>query len=215
MEFSEWMQNFVIQLPTHFQFFGVFLISFVGALSIIVPIPYTVVIFMLGMQQMDPIMLAVAGGLGSAAGEFSGYVLGYYGRGLISDKRRKKMEYLTKILGRYGPAAIFIFALTPLPDDLLFIPLGFLRYSFVKIFIPCFLGKLLMCYLLAHFGRIGGEAILFVFGEENIWLGTAVTAVLLTVVLLVLFKVDWEKIFERHVGMGEKRKECGRKGNCS
>lgn len=191
------MQNFASQLlhlPPHLQFLGVFLISLVGALSIVVPIPYTVVIVMLGMQKVDPMMLAVAGGLGSAAGEFSGYVLGYYGRKLLSDERRRKMGYLPKILGRYGPVAVFVFALTPLPDDSLFIPLGLLRYGFIRIFIPCFLGKLLMCYLLGYFGRI----ILSIFGEENIWLGTAITAALLMVILLALFKVDWEKVFEKY-----------------
>jgi membrane protein YqaA with SNARE-associated domain len=198
------MQNFVTQMPPHFQFLGVLFISFIGALSIIVPIPYTAVIFVLG-TQMNPIVLAVAGGLGSAAGEFSGYVLGYYGKGLISENRRKKMEYLTRIIGRYGPAAIFVFALTPLPDDLLFIPLGFLRYGFIRTFIPCFFGKLLMCYLLAHFGRIGGEIVLLIFGEANIWVGTAVTAVFSIAVLLLLFKVDWEKVFEKYVGRGGER----------
>jgi len=38
----------------------------------------------------------------------------------------------------------FIFALTPLPDDLLFIPLGIMRYNLPKTLLAAFFGKLVM-----------------------------------------------------------------------
>ena len=58
------------------------------------------------------------------------------------------MNYMVKLFDRYGPAAIFFFALTPLPDDLLFIPLGVMRYPFLKAFIPALFGKTLMMFIL-------------------------------------------------------------------
>nr|NIQ07607.1 hypothetical protein [Candidatus Korarchaeota archaeon] len=68
-------------------------------MSIIIPIPYTFVILTLGMRGvMDPLLLTVAGGLGSAIGELSGYLLGYYGRALISEKRQRKIDYIVRIL---------------------------------------------------------------------------------------------------------------------
>jgi hypothetical protein len=36
---------------------------------------------------------------------------------------------------------VFLFALTPLPDDILFLPLGMMKYSFWKCIIPGWLGK--------------------------------------------------------------------------
>ena len=196
MEPPEWMTYFWL----HFGYFGVFLVSFVGAVSILFPIPSTLFIFWLGLMGFDPLMLMVAGGSGAALGELSGYLLGYYGRRILSQERQQKMSYLVKMFGRYGPIAIFIFALTPLPDDLLFIPLGILRYSVVKAFIPALIGKLLMSYLLAYFGRTGGEFILLLFGEGNAWVGMVITAILLVIVIILLYRIDWEKVFEKYAG---------------
>lgn len=196
MEPPEWMTYFWL----HFGYPGVFLVSFIGTVSIIIPIPYTLLIFWLGYTKVvDPFLIMVAGGSGAALGELSGYALGYYGRRIVSQERQRKMNYLVKIFGRYGPIAVFIFSLTPLPDDLLFIPLGIMRYSLVKAFIPALIGKLLMSYILAYSGLIGGEFILLLFGEGNAWIGMVVTAVLLLIVIIILYRIDWEKVFERYV----------------
>ena len=180
---------------------GVFLFSLIGTASIIFPVPYTLLIFWFGFFGFfDPLLLSLAGGIGSALGEFSGYLLGYYGRRLLSAERQRKMNYLAQLVGHYGPAAIFVFALTPLPDDLLFIPLGMMRYSIIKALIPALLGKMLMCYLLAFFGRTGGDFILGVFGEGAMEIGMVITAVLLVIVIIILYRIDWEKVFERYAG---------------
>jgi len=186
--------------------FGVFLLSLVGAMSIFVPIPYTIVIFLLGKYGMDPFLLMITGGLGSAIGELSGYVLGYYGRKIISQERLRKMSYLIKAFGRYLPIVIFLFAFTPLPDDLLFIPLGILRYKLYKAFIPSLLGKLVMCYTLAYLGKIGADVILLIFGEEGSWIGSVILFILLIIVLIIMFKVDWEKVLGKYVKVGALKK---------
>ncbi len=182
-----------------FGYFGVFLVSILGTMSIVIPIPYTFVILLLGIQGWDPLWLTIAGGFGSAIGEFAGYLLGYYGRKIVSDERQRKMDYLLKLFGKYLPAAIFAFALTPLPDDLLFIPLGILRYSPVRAFIPAIAGKLLMCYVLASFGNAYSDVLILLFGDERSWIGAVVTAVLLILAIYALYRVDWEKVFDRYV----------------
>jgi len=191
---EEWMKQFALQ----FGYFGVFIISFIGSVSVVFPIPYTLVIFFLG-SSLDPFLVAISGGLGSALGEFSGYALGYYGRTVVSEERRRKMNYMVKLFDRYGPVAIFLFALTPLPDDLLFIPLGVMRYPFWKAFIPALLGKTLMTFILAYSGQqsIGLIESLFAGSGELV---TVVTLVLLIVIIVAMIKIDWEKLFEKHVG---------------
>jgi len=199
----EWMEQFALQ----FGYFGVFLISLIGTLSVVFPIPYTLVIYFIGaVRVLDPFLIAVAGGLGSALGEFSGYVLGYYGRAVLSEDRRRKMDYMMKVFHHYGFAAIFLFALTPLPDDLLFIPLGIMRYRFVKAFIPALLGKMLMCFILAYSGYMSFGIIKVVFGEGG-WLGVVITSAFLIIVILAILKIDWEKIFEKYVGAERVKKD--------
>lgn len=187
---------------SQYGYFGVFLISLVGALSIVFPVPYTIIILGLG-AILDPFLIAIAGGLGSALGEVSGYILGYYGRAIISEERQRKIEFMLKIFNHYGSAAVFLFALTPLPDDLLFIPLGIMRYKFVKAFVPSLLGKVLMCFILAMGGRLSITVIKDLFGDGG-WWGIIATTVLFIVMIAVTLKVDWERVFTQYIEKREK-----------
>jgi membrane protein YqaA with SNARE-associated domain len=159
------------------------------------------VIFTLG-AYFDPVLIAVVAGVGAATGELSGYLLGLYGRKFISLQRRKKMEFMLKVFNRFGPLAIFVFALTPLPDDLLFIPLGMLRYDIVRAIIPALAGKICMNFIVAYSGRYAVGIIRDIFGEGSDWVaalfGTLFAIGLFIIVMIVMFKVDWEKMFERY-----------------
>ena len=194
------------QLFAPYRYFGVFAVSFIGTASIIIPIPYTLLILQLSLAPgdvWDPILLIIAGGLGSALGEMTGYALGYFGRKAISPERQHKMEYLVKIFDRYGPLAIFVFALTPLPDDLLYIPLGILRYKFYKAFIPTVIGKLLMIFIIVYFGRTARDTILVLFGESGATIAIVITTILLFIIIILLYRVDWEKVFNKYVAKRE------------
>ncbi len=211
MEFQDiinWMQTLSIQ----YGYLGVFLISLIGALSVFLPIPYTVIIFTLGGQKsFEPLWIAVAAGFGAAVGEFSGYLLGFGGRKVISKKFQKKMDLLTKLFDRFGSVMIFLFALTPLPDDLIFIPLGVMRYSVIKAFVPAVIGKFCMNLIVAYSGRFSIGIIRDIFGVDSDWmsalLGAALALILLVIVLAIMFKVNWEKYLEKYVT--EKEKNAG------
>ena len=183
---------------TQFGYLGIFLISALGAFSVVVPIPYTLTYYILG-AKLDPLLIAIAGGTGSALGEYGGYVLGYFGRILISEERKKKMFYLVKLFERHGPIVVFLFALTPLPDDLLFIPLGILRYKFIRLFIPCLLGKICMAYLLAYSGKISFQFINTIFGDGGGIIPIIFSMITLVIVVVVMLRIDWEKIFNKYM----------------
>jgi membrane protein YqaA with SNARE-associated domain len=206
-DIGSWLLNFANQ----FGYLGIFLISLLGSLSIFFPIPYTVVIFSLG-NTLEPVLIAVAAGIGSAIGEFSGYLLGWGGRNLVSERYRRKMDFLVKVFDKYGPLAIFLFALTPLPDDLLFIPLGVMRYKIVKVFIPAIIGKFLMSLIVAYSGRYTIQIIEDIFGVESSFIsaliGTVIAVILLVIIFIIMFKVDWEKYFEKYVTKEAKTKKA-------
>ena len=173
-------------------------------MSLFVPIPYTIVIFTLGgLPGFEPLWIAIAAGLGSAIGEFSGYLIGVGGRKAIGQKYRTKMDFLMKLFKKFGPIAIFIFALTPLPDDLLFIPLGVMRYNLVRAFIPALIGKFLSNLIIAYSGRWSLEIISELFGLEgegsSFIIGTVIGIILMIIVIVIMFKVDWEKRFSMYI----------------
>lgn len=196
-------------LSIQYGYFGIFLISLIGATSIFIPVPYTVVIFTLGGYRLngnlvfEPVWIAVAAGIGSAIGEFSGYLLGFGGRKAIGEKFKKKMDVLVKVFNKYGPFVIFVFALTPLPDDLLFIPLGVMRYSVFQAFIPAIIGKFCMNLIIAYSGRFSIDFIRSIFGVESDWISAVIGAVLaialLIIILIIMFKLDWEKYVEKYL----------------
>jgi len=146
------------------------------------------------LRILDPLFVAVSGATGSALGEVLGYFLGYHGRAIISEERQRKMNYIVRVFSRCGAIMIFIFALTPLPDDLLFIPLGIMRYSFLKAFLPALFGKMLMCFILAYGGYLSIGFIKTIFGGGGIWT-TIASAILLAIIIAIMLKVDWEKFF--------------------
>jgi len=203
-QIDQWLEAVALQ----YGYLGMFLVSFLGASSIVLPIPYTVIIFSIGsLHVLDPLLIAISGGAGSAVGEFFGYFLGYYGRAVISEKQQKKMNYILKVFSRYGAITIFLFALLPLPDDLLFIPLGIMRYSFMKAFVPTLIGKFLMCLILAYGGYLSiGIIETLLGGDGGVWTIIASTA-LLVLVIVAMFKIDWEKYFPLEEKEGKQRKK--------
>lgn len=206
-DIAEWMRGFAIQ----YGYVGIFLISLLGATSVFIPIPSTVVIFIIsGGTTFEPFWIAVAAGLGAVVGEFSGYLIGLGGRKVISEKYKRKMDILMRLFKRFGPAVIFVFALTPLPDDLLFIPLGVMRYGIVQAFIPALLGKFFSNLIIAYAGRFSIEIIRDIFGLEgegaSLLIGTILAIVFLIVVFAIMFKVDWEKRAEKFLSETEKQK---------
>ncbi|MEM1540998.1 MAG: hypothetical protein QXJ07_06455, partial [Candidatus Bathyarchaeia archaeon] len=88
--------------------------------------------------------------------------------------------------------------LTPLPDDLLFIPLGIMHYNLLKAFIPAIIGKICMSLIIAYSARYAITIIKQIFGIESNWItaliSMALAIILLTIVLAIMFKIDWEKI---------------------
>lgn len=210
---SEWMNSVRVwmeSLAVQHGYFGIFLINLIGALSIFFPIPYTVVTFTLGGLKnnegawvFEPVWIAVAAGIGSAVGEFSGYLLGFGGRRVIEGRYKEKMEFLVKVFSKFGPIMIFLFALTPLPDDLLFIPLGVLGYSIKRALVSALIGKFFMNLIVAYSGRFTIKIIEDIFGVESTWIsaliGMVLAIALLVIAFVIMFKVDWEKYFEKYV----------------
>jgi membrane protein YqaA with SNARE-associated domain len=197
--------NWMVNLGVQYGYFGVFAISLVGALSILLPIPDSLAVFTIsglkfgGDWIFEPVWIAAAAGVGSAIGEFSGYLLGFSGRKVITGKYKKNLDFLTKIVNKFGLIAIFIFALTPLPDDLIFIPLGIMRYNPVKAVLPALAGKFLMNLIIAYGGRYSIEFIGDVFGIGNDLISSLLIFAAGVAVTIIMFRVDWGKYFEKYL----------------
>jgi len=198
IKFSD-IETFFLSLPYTLRGLTFFMLSFIGAVSVIIPIPYTAIIFLIASKipNINPLEIAFFGGLGSACGEILGWIFGRLITGSVSEKSKRKAMSLMKLIsskGKYAvPIAIFIFALTPMPDDILFIGLGLINYSLIRALIPCLLGKIFMLYIIAFFGISIGTVSR---GIDDL-VSSLLTTLLLIIILIVTFKIDWEKYLEK------------------
>jgi len=192
----DWLQLLVQNLG----YFGVFLLGLIGSASVVIPIPATLALLGVAASRIyDPFLLALAFGLGAAVGQLTSYVVGYAGRAVVGEKQKRRLNALLKIFDRYGMVVVFLFALTPLPDSLLFIPMGLVHYSLWKVFVAAVAGKISMSLIITYVGGAMGEA----FAEN--WIFAVATTFLLVLVVIAMFKIDWEKIVDKYLPK-EKRK---------
>ncbi len=174
----------------------VFLTSLAGNLVPFFPVPY--LLFVIGVastfQGISLVQVATVGALGAAIGKFVIYLVGY-GAGTALSGRRARFDSLRKLLGGSAFLAAFIFAASPFPDDVIFIPLGIMRYSPTKTFISLFSGKFVLTFLVAYLARSSSRFVETVSGGSPFATGLSVAVVI--IISIVMMRVDWEKFLAR------------------
>jgi membrane protein YqaA with SNARE-associated domain len=186
------MRNEILKLG-NYGYLGTFFLSLGTNATIILPMPSILMILPLG-ATFNPLYIGLVAGLGGALGEMTAYIAGYTGRGLWQDNP----NYIKAVgwLKRWGMLIVFIFAVTPMPLDIMGIAAGNLRLPAWKFFLPCWPGKTIKYIVLAYVGYWGWEAFI---SNENLRTTLIVTtiAALSILVLLVLALVfehfDWKK----------------------
>ncbi len=149
------MAQEIFTFLSSFGYLGAFLISLIGSSTIILPLPAGTFIFSLG-PFLNPIILGITAGLGATLGEFSGYALGYGGGKIAQNYIKNQMVKAKEMFKKYGGFfVIILFAATPLPDDIVGILAGLLKYEVKKFFLAVFIGKTIFYLILAFAGRYG------------------------------------------------------------
>jgi uncharacterized membrane protein YdjX (TVP38/TMEM64 family) len=139
---------------SHLGYLGAFLIPLIANATIFVPIPGVWVIFAMG-AVFNPFFLAIFAGLGAAAGELSGYLLGFSGQGLA--ERTKLYDRILDFMNRHhrwSDLLILIMAFIPNPFfDLAGIAAGTLKISIWRFYLFCALGSILKMLAFAYSGN--------------------------------------------------------------
>lgn len=182
-------------------YLGAFLSALIGSMSVIIIFPYTIIIFFLATQGLDPFWLGAMMGVGAAIGQMSGWVIGTFGTGWFRRKKPETYDALENIL-HFRPWLItwllVLFGMTPLPDDLLMIPLGMLRYPFWKTFLPAFIGKILAGFFVTYSSSFLAHS----FDAASAAPATAIvsqfgTLAAIAILLYIFWRLDWTKMMHR------------------
>ncbi|MHA1917935.1 MAG: YqaA family protein [Candidatus Ranarchaeia archaeon] len=203
MSSSSGLQDSMNNLALTYGYLGSFLISTFGNLTVLFPVPYVIAIFTLGTLGLNPLLLGISGAIGATIGEFSSYALG---RGIsmteLFKKYGEKMNRINKLIKNQGFLAVFIFAVTPIPDDILLIPLGMIGYPYKKTLLAMFLGKLGLITFIAYAGVFyanGFEWLTFILGSPT---ESSVFSLIFQLDLVILFcyltvRIDWIELIEK------------------
>lgn len=137
-----------------------FIGNFIASSTVVLPVPFYLIYTYLAIQ-LNPILLSFFSAIGASLGEMVGYAFGYAGSDLLD--KNKYTRFAKKWFKKNGALTIFIFAATPLPDDIIGIIAGAAKYNKSKFFVASFLGKLLLFFLLALIVRYSYAGLLNFF----------------------------------------------------
>ncbi|MEM0444333.1 MAG: VTT domain-containing protein [Candidatus Caldarchaeum sp.] len=182
--------NWLNELALTYGISGVFAVSILGSLIPFLPVPYLFVVVLLS-DTIDPLILGLVAGVGGSLGKITSYTLGRLGYRFLGQDSKNRMDALREIIGKYGDVGVFVFALTPLPDDVYIIPAGMIKLSFVRFLIANTLGKILLATAVAYLGRTYFHYTAILLGESSL-ISVILAIVAMTVITIILLRVDWE-----------------------
>ena len=181
-------------------YIGLALVSFIGSLIPFVPVPSFILLATMSVGgQFDIHILALISALTATIAKQIIFYASYGGRRMISEKTKKRMKPFQKLVKRYGGAAAFVAAATPIPDDMVYIPLGLAKYNPKRFFIATLSGKIVLCYIIVLISHYTGLSILEPILEDiddpfAIYAGMIVFGVIMTAIVILLLRLDWERI---------------------
>ena len=189
---------------------GVFLFSFLGSIILFIPGPYLIPVASLSLI-LDPTLVALSSTMGSVLAKFIIFRASYLGSALINPKNYNKMKPLQRLISRHGSLAAFIASATPVPDDLVYIPLGIGKFNPIKFIIITFIGKLMITLVVAWGSHLGLPYLGLIIGNVNDPLTVIISGIIFVTLIgctiYLMFKADWEKILSRQFPRSIKTKD--------
>ena len=181
-------------------YLGLTIVSFFGSLIPFVPIPsFILVATMAAGEQFDIHVLVLIAAITSTAAKQIIFYASYGGRKIISEKTKKRMMPFQRLVKRYGASAAFVAAATPIPDDIIYIPLGLAKYNPKRFFVATLLGKIVLFYVIVLISHYTGLSLLEPILQDIedplvVYVGIIILGAAMTIVIVLLLRLNWEKI---------------------
>ena len=176
------------------------LVNFFGSLIPFVPLPGFLLLATMSIgNEYDLHVLALVSAVSATAAKQIIFYVSFKGRKIMSKKTLKRMRPFQRLVTKYGAAAAFVAAATPMPDDIIFVPLGLAKYNPKKFFISTLVGKIVLSYSIVFLYHYLGLSVVepLVKDLDNatpIYIGVIVFGIMMTVVIILLLRLDWARI---------------------
>jgi len=184
-------------------YIGLTLVSFFGSLIPFVPLPSFLLLATMSVgDQFDLHIIALISAFTATGAKIIVFSVSYGGRRIIGEKSRKRMRPFERLVKKYGAAAAFFAAATPMPDDLIYVPLGLAKYNPKRFIVATLAGKIVLSYIIVFASHYFGLSLVEPLLEDiedvrPIYIGIAVFAAIMTSVVILLLKLDWQRIMGR------------------
>jgi len=178
---------------------GIFLVSMLSNSIPFITVPYLGIIAGYSFLYTDPVskvVLIVSSAAGATAGKIVVYFLGTAFRRGLGESSKKNIELFKRVAKRSLFIAIVIFASTPLPDDILYIPLGLMKYPLPQYVLAIFTGKVVLTGIVVAYAS-------WITAVATTQIYTVPVLIALTVLLTYLIlKIDWYNVINTLYGKG-------------
>jgi len=176
------------------------LVNFFGSLIPFVPLPGFLLLATMSVgDAFDLHILALTSAITATVAKQIIFYVSYGGRKIINEKTRKRMRPFERLVKRYGAAAAFFAAATPIPDDLVYVPLGLAKYNPKRFFIATLTGKIVLSYVIVLISHYLGLSLVEPFLENidnatPVYIGMVIFGVMMTAAIVLLLRMDWARI---------------------
>jgi membrane protein DedA with SNARE-associated domain len=187
-------------------YIAIFLLTFISAILIIVPVPYfPVLMAAVLVTQLDPNLIALYGALGAVTAKSIIYLISYYGTNVSKIKGNfNPHDYpeTFRTIRKYGWVVVFIASITPIPDNIIFIPLGMYKYNPLKFIGTAFVAKIILNEIVVWGTLFIGKPIVGNLSEIDIDMFTLIVTISLSIILFsalffLFLKIKWAVFLEK------------------
>lgn len=184
-------------------YLGLVLVSFFGSLVPFVPVPSFILLATMSVGDTFNLhLLAVTSALAATGAKQIIFYASYGGQRILNKKTKRRMMPFQRLVKRYGAATAFAAAATPIPDDLVYVPLGLAKYNPLRFFVATLCGKMLLHYVIVVVSHYLGISLIEPFLESvtdttDVYVGIVVFGATMAAVVILLMRLDWERILGR------------------
>ena len=179
------------------------LVNFFGSLVPFIPLPGFLLLATMSVgNEYNLHALAFVSAVSAAIAKQIIFYVSFKGRRIMNDKTRTRMRPFERLVKRYGAAAAFVAAATPMPDDIIFIPLGLAKYNPKRFFVATLAGKIVLSYIIVFISHYIGLSFIQPFLENvddttPVYIGILIFGIIMTAVIVLLLKLDWQRIMAK------------------
>jgi len=178
---------------------SIFLLSLASNSIPFVSIPYLGVVAGYSIIYRDlpsRVSIILLSALGASLGKVLIYFIGRAFRVKLGDVSKSNVELFKKVARKSLFFAVLVFAATPLPDDVIYIPIGIMKYPLTHYFTAVLLGKTVLTSTVALYASW-----MAYIAEVNLLVIPALVAVTFLLSYLVI-RINWASVINAFYDKG-------------